>query len=298
MIEFSNVSYVYGKHTPFERAAVNNVSFKIEDGLVTGIIGHTGSGKSTVAQLMNALLTPTSGKVLLDGADINASREISYKTRFKVGIVFQYPEYQLFEETVEKDIAYGPTNMGLDETEIKRRVEMAADFVGISKEILKSSPFELSGGQKRRAAIAGVIAMEPKILVLDEPAAGLDPRGRSEILGRLTKYRQGSDKSIVIISHSMEDVAEYSDRILAMNDGGILCSGTPSEVFSHYDELCRSGLALPQITNIMNLVMKKCKERGIPFDNSAASFFTVDDAYKYLAQRLELKSEEGGNTVC
>lgn len=286
MIEFSDVSYVYGRHTPFERVAVNNISFKIEDGLVTGIIGHTGSGKSTVAQMMNALLAPTSGKVLLDGEDINASPEVSYNSRFKVGIVFQYPEYQLFEETVEKDIAYGPSNMGLDEAEIKRRVEAAAEFVGLSKEVLKSSPFELSGGQKRRVAIAGVVAMEPKVLVLDEPAAGLDPRGRSEILGRLTEYRKNSKSSLVIISHSMEDVAEYSDKILAMNDGRILCSGTPEEVFSHYDELCSSGLALPQVTGIMNTVKTKCAERGIEFDEKCGSMFTVEEAYDYLSKRL------------
>lgn len=291
MIEFSDVSYVYGRRTPFERVAVNNISFKIEDGLVTGIIGHTGSGKSTVAQMMNALLCPTSGKVLLDGQDINASKEKSFKSRFEVGIVFQYPEYQLFEETVEKDIAYGPTNMGLDESEIKERVEMAADFVGLAKDVLKASPFDLSGGQKRRVAIAGVIAMKPKTLVLDEPAAGLDPKGRSEILSRLCQYRKTEGNSLVIISHSMEDVAEYSDRIIAMNDGRILCQGTPSQVFSHYDELCESGLAIPQVTNIMQKVKAKCAESGIVLSDDCGSFFTVDEAFSYLSSLLNKAQE-------
>ena len=287
MIEFSDVSYVYGKRTPFERVAVNNISFKIEDGLVTGIIGHTGSGKSTIAQMMNALLCPTSGKVLLDGQDINASKEKSYKSRFEVGIVFQYPEYQLFEETVEKDIAYGPTNMGLSESEIKERVEMAADFVGISYKVLKSSPFELSGGQKRRVAIAGVIAMKPKTLVLDEPAAGLDPGGRREILSRLCNYRKTEGNSLVIISHSMEDVAEYSDRIIAMNDGKILCNGTPAQVFSHYDSLCASGLAIPQVTNIMQRVKNECAEKHIAVPEQFGSVFTVDEAFSYLETLLK-----------
>ncbi len=291
MIEFSDVSYVYGKHTPFERVAVNNISFKIEDGIVTGIIGHTGSGKSTVAQMMNALLAPTAGKVLLDGTDINSTKEESYKARFKVGLVFQYPEYQLFEETVEKDIAYGPSNMGLDDIQIRERVEMAAEFVGISKSVLKSSPFELSGGQKRRVAIAGVIAMKPKVLVLDEPAAGLDPRGRSEILDRLVKYKNTDGASLVIVSHSMEDVAEYSDRIIAMNDGRVLCQGTPAEVFSYHSELCRSGLALPQITSIMLEVKEKCKAMGISLPQSFESVFTVEDAYKALLPYLNCTKE-------
>ena len=291
MIEFSDVSYVYGKRTPFERVAVNNISFKIEDGLVTGIIGHTGSGKSTVAQMMNALLCPTSGKVLLDGEDINSSREKSYRSRFEVGIVFQYPEYQLFEETVEKDIAYGPANMGLDEAQIKERVKMAAEFVGLSRDVLKASPFELSGGQKRRVAIAGVIAMKPKTLVLDEPAAGLDPKGRSEILSRLCQYRKTEGNSLVIISHSMEDVAEYSDRIIAMNDGKVLCQGTPSQVFSHYEELCASGLAIPQVTNIMQKVKAKCRTCGISLDDGCGSIFTVDAAYSYLSSLLNRSQE-------
>ena len=290
MIEFQNVSYVYGKHTPFERAAVKNISFKIEDGLATGIIGHTGSGKSTVAQMMNSLISPTQGKVLLDGVDINSSKKTSFETRFKVGLVFQYPEYQLFEETVEKDIAFGPSNMGLDEGEIKERVEMAADFVGLTKQQMKASPFDLSGGQKRRVAIAGVIAMKPKTLVLDEPAAGLDPRSRSEILKRLTKYKE-SGNSLVIISHSMEDVAEFSDKIIALSGGEILCCGTPKEVFSHYEELTESGLALPQIATIMHKIRKKCRENGIPVPEDSRGIFSVEDAYEYLSMRLSERKE-------
>ena len=247
--------------------------------------------------MMNALIAPTSGKVLLNGADINSSRTESYKTRFKVGLVFQYPEYQLFEETVEKDIAYGPSNMGLDDNGIKERVEMAAEFVGLSKQVLKSSPFELSGGQKRRVAIAGVIAMQPEVLVLDEPAAGLDPRGRSEILGRLTKYRKTSGTSLVLISHSMEDVAEYSDRIIAMNDGRILCSGTPAQVFSHHEELKNSGLALPQITNIMLKVKEKCEKQGINTDFLDSSVFTVEDAYNALLPILRTSDGKGDSYV-
>lgn len=282
MIEFSDVSYIYGKNTPFERVAVNHLSFRIENGSVTGIIGHTGSGKSTVAQMMNALLAPASGCVRLDGADINASKEISCRTRFSVGLVFQYPEYQLFEETVEKDIAYGPSNMGLSPDEVQRRVASAAEFVGLPASLLKSSPFDLSGGQKRRAAIAGVIAMEPKTLVLDEPAAGLDPSGRNEILGRLSAYRGDGERSLVIISHSMEDVAEYSDHIIALDRGSLLCDGTPDEVFSQADRLIASGLAVPQVTSIMQAVKKQCAAERIPYDDGGRSFFTVEAAHGFL----------------
>jgi energy-coupling factor transport system ATP-binding protein len=240
--------------------------------------------------MMNSLISPTQGKVLLDGVDINSSKKTSFETRFKVGLVFQYPEYQLFEETVEKDIAFGPSNMGLDEGEIKERVEMAADFVGLTKQQMKASPFDLSGGQKRRVAIAGVIAMKPKTLVLDEPAAGLDPRSRSEILKRLTKYKE-SGNSLVIISHSMEDVAEFSDKIIALSGGEILCCGTPKEVFSHYEELTESGLALPQIATIMHKIRKKCRENGIPVPEDSRGIFSVEDAYEYLSMRLSERKE-------
>ena len=285
MIEFLNVSYVYGKDTPFEKEAVSNISFKIEDGLVTGIIGHTGSGKSTVARMMNALISPAEGKVLLNGADINESKRTAYLSRSKVGLVFQYPEYQLFEETVWKDIAFGPSNMGLSPSEIEERVLMASEFTGISRELLQKSPFDLSGGQKRRVAIAGVIAMLPDVLVLDEPAAGLDPRGRREILERLSKYKDEKGRAVVIISHSMEDVAEFSDRIIAVSDGALLAEGTPAQVFSHYDEIVASGLETPEVTSVMNEL--RAMGLDVPGD-----VFTVDEAYRILRGYV---SEKGGN---
>ncbi|MBO4343080.1 MAG: energy-coupling factor transporter ATPase, partial [Clostridia bacterium] len=230
MLEFENVSYFYSKNTPFEKEALKNISLTIKDNITTGIIGHTGCGKSTLAQMMNALISPTSGRVLLDGKDINAKDYNTVGVRFDVGLVFQYPEYQLFEETVYKDISFGPKNMGLSEEEIKERVKFAAGFTGITDDMLEKSPFELSGGQKRRVAIAGVIAMDPKILVLDEPAAGLDPKGRNEILSGLVEYRKKRGNSLVIISHSMEDIAVYSDEIIAMSDAEVLMTGTPGEV--------------------------------------------------------------------
>ncbi len=279
MLEFENVSYVYGANTPFEKKALDNVSFKIEKGKVTGIIGHSGSGKSTLAQLMNALYKPASGRVLLGGTDINKDAKTSHDVRFKVGLVFQYPEYQLFEETVEADIAYGPKNMGLSEAEIKERVRNAARFTGLSEEILARSPFELSGGQKRRCAIAGVIAMDPEVLVLDEPAAGLDPKGRSEILGGLMDYRRRRGNSLVIISHSMEDIAEYSDNIIAMSKGKILVSGTPHEVFSEYDLLKESGLSLPEVTEVMH----KLYAGGADIN---PALYTVDEAFDELLPKV------------
>ena len=275
MLEFKNVSYVYGEGTPFKKTAIDNVSFTIPDGKVTGLIGHTGSGKSTLSLLMNGLLSPTSGNVLLNGVDINAKGAKKRDVRFKVGLVFQYPEYQLFEETVEKDIAYGPRNMGLSEEDIQERILYAAHFTGISDEMLKKSPFELSGGQKRRVAIAGVIAMDPEILVLDEPAAGLDPKGKSEILGSLCDFRKKRDNSLVIISHSMEDIGMYSDNIITMADGKILLSGTPEEVFSHRDTLVENGLAVPEVTEILSLL----KKDGY---NVNGSCFTVESAAREL----------------
>jgi ABC-type cobalt transport system, ATPase component len=279
MIEFKNVSYVYGTNTPFQKTAVDNLSFTIEQGIVTGLIGHTGSGKSTVAQMMNALMRPTSGEVLFEGKNIWGKSVDTYKLRFRVGLVFQYPEYQLFEETVERDIAFGPKNMGLPEAEIKQRVENAAQFTGLSQELLKKSPFELSGGQKRRAAIAGVIAMDPDVLVLDEPAAGLDPKGRADILGGLIAYRKKRGNTLVLISHSMEDIANYSDKILAMSKGKLLSYGTPSEVFSHNEALVASGLMLPQVTEILH----KLKLRGMDVNQS---IYTVEDAVKELVGKL------------
>lgn len=273
MLEFKNVSYVYSKNTPFEKAAVSNVSITIKDNAVTGLIGHTGSGKSTLAQMMNALIKPTSGEVLLDGKNINAKDYNTPSVRFEVGLVFQYPEYQLFEETVYKDIAYGPKNMGLTDDEIDSRVRSAAKFTGVAEELLDKSPFELSGGQKRRVAIAGVLAMDPKILVLDEPAAGLDPRGRNEILSGLVEYRKSRGNSLVIISHSMEDIAVYSDEIIAMSGGKVLVSGTPKEVFSKNALLTSSGLDIPQVTE----VLVKLKNAGVNIDDD---IFTPDEAFR------------------
>lgn len=285
MLEFENVSYVYGANTPFEKKALDDVSFKIEKGKVTGIIGHSGSGKSTLAQLMNALYKPTSGRVLLGGQDINRDAKTSHGARFRVGLVFQYPEYQLFEESVGADIAYGPRNMELSEEEIRERVKNAARFTGLSEEILERSPFELSGGQKRRCAIAGVIAMNPEVLVLDEPAAGLDPKGRSEILGGLMDYHRRRGNSLVIISHSMEDIAEYSDSIIAMSQGKLLCSGTPHEVFSNYDILRESGLSLPEVTQVMHGLC----EKGA---NINPALYTVDQAFDELLPKLRKKDEK------
>lgn len=275
MLEFKDVSYVYGKNTPFEMTAVDHVSFTIKDNAVTGLIGHTGSGKSTLAQMTNALLKPTSGTVLLDGKDINAKDYDTPSVRFKVGLVFQYPEYQLFEETVYKDIAFGPHNMGLSDEEIDVRVKDAAHFTGLTPDMLEKSPFDLSGGQKRRVAIAGVVAMNPEILVLDEPAAGLDPSGRNEILSGLVEYRKKRGNSLVIISHSMEDIAVYSDEIIAMNHGKILVSGTPKKVFSQNALLTESGLDIPQVTE----VLVRLKNEGLPINDDK---YTVEDALNEL----------------
>lgn len=282
MLEFKDVSYVYGEGTPFKKTAVDNVSFTIPEGKVTGLIGHTGSGKSTLSLLMNGLLSPGSGKVLLNGVDINAKGTKKRDVRFKVGLVFQYPEYQLFEETVEKDIAYGPRNMGLSEEDIQERILYAAHFTGIDDEMLKKSPFELSGGQKRRVAIAGVIAMDPEILVLDEPAAGLDPKGKSEILGSLCDFRKKRDNTLVIISHSMEDIGLYSDNIITMADGKILLSGTPKEVFSHHDTLINNGLAIPEVTTILS----RLKNDGYDVNDSC---YTVEDAAQELKRLFAKK---------
>lgn len=280
MLEFENVSYVYGEKTPFEKTAVDNVSFKIPEGKVTGIIGHTGSGKSTLCLMMNGLLKPTSGRVLFHGKDIHQKDVNLRDIRFKVGLVFQYPEYQLFEETVEKDIAYGPKNMGLSEEDIKERIQYAAHFTGLNDELLKKSPFELSGGQKRRVAIAGLIAMDPEILVLDEPAAGLDPKGKSEILGGLCDFRRKRDNTLVIISHSMEDIGMYSDNIITMSKGKILLEGTPSEVFGRRDTLIENGLSVPEVTEILS----RLKKEGYDVNDGC---FTVEDAAKEIIKLLK-----------
>ena len=256
ILEVRNLDYIYSAGTPFEHKALDNVSFALAPGEFVGIIGHTGSGKSTLMQQMNGLLKPTSGQVLLDGVDIWSDKKLTRQARFRVGLVFQYPEYQLFEETVYRDIAFGPKNMGLEEKEIDRRVREAAGFVGLTEAQLEVSPFDLSGGQKRRVAIAGVIAMEPEVLILDEPTAGLDPVGRSEILGNIEAYRQAKNATIMMVSHSMEDVARLTDRLLVMNGSRLAMDGTPSEVFSRAQELLAMGLNIPQVTQVF-LELKK-----------------------------------------
>ena len=250
ILEVKDLNYIYSIGTPFEHKALDNVNFAINRGEFIGIIGHTGSGKSTLMQQLNGLLKPTSGQILLDGEDIWADKKRTRQARFRVGLVFQYPEYQLFEETVYKDIAFGPKNMKLSPEEVDRRVREAAGFVGLTEKQLEVSPFDLSGGQKRRVAIAGVIAMEPEILILDEPTAGLDPVGREEILGNIEAYRRAKNATIMMVSHSMEDVARLTDRLLVMNGSRLAFDNTPAEVFTHAEELLEMGLSIPQITQV------------------------------------------------
>lgn len=273
--ELKNASYTYSSGTPFEAAAVKNVSVAFEKGAITGVIGHTGSGKSTVAQLINGLLPVSSGEVFVCGKNIWEDKKNIRGVRFKAGLVFQYPEYQLFDETVYKDVAFGPKNMGLDDAEIDARVREAVRAVGLGEEVLNKSPFDLSGGQKRRAAIAGVLAMRPEILILDEPAAGLDPRGREEIMKHLAEYRDTTGASVIMISHSMEDIALYCDNILVMNGGEVFLYGTAREVFSHAEELMGVGLSVPQATKVL-IELKK-----LGFD-VPCSAFTVGDAEKEI----------------
>ena len=282
ILEVRNLDYIYSAGTPFEHKALDNVSFALEPGEFVGIIGHTGSGKSTLMQQMNGLLKPTSGQVLLDGVDIWSDKKLTRQARFRVGLVFQYPEYQLFEETVYRDIAFGPKNMGLGEEEVDRRVREAAGFVGLTEAQLEASPFDLSGGQKRRVAIAGVIAMEPEVLILDEPTAGLDPVGRAEILGNIEVYRQAKNATIMMVSHSMEDVARLTDRLLVMNGSRLAMDGTPSEVFSRAQELLAMGLNIPQVTQ----VFLKLKKLGL----DVKSVYTMEQA---VAEIVRLR---GGKT--
>ena len=250
IIEVKNLTYTYGLGTPFVTHAVNNVSFSLEKGEIIGLIGHTGSGKSTIVQQLNGLIKPESGEILLEGKNIWTEYKSIKDLRFKVGLVFQYPEYQLFEETVEKDIAFGPKNMGLSEEEIGIRVAYAANLVGLNNELLKKSPFDLSGGEKRRVAIAGIIAMKPEVLVLDEPTAGLDPKGRDLILARIKEYRDETGAAVIIVSHSMEDMAKTADRLLVMNKGNIEMLDTVSNVFSNAERLVEIGLDIPNVTKI------------------------------------------------
>ncbi len=250
ILQVKNLHHIYSAGTPFEHKALEDVNFSVERGEFIGIIGHTGSGKSTLMQHLNGLLKPTSGSVLLDGEDIWSDKKLTRQSRFRVGLVFQYPEYQLFEETVYKDIAFGPKNMGLHADEIDRRVREAARLVGITEQQLEVSPFDLSGGQKRRVAIAGVIAMEPEVLILDEPTAGLDPEGREDILQNINTYRMEKNATVMMVSHSMTDVARLTDRLLVMNGARLAMDGTPAEVFARADELLDMGLDIPEITRV------------------------------------------------
>ncbi len=261
-IEVKNLTHKYSAGTPFEHTALDDVSFSLERGEFIGVIGHTGSGKSTLMQHLNGLLKPDSGEILLDGVDIWQDKKTTRQTRFRVGLVFQYPEYQLFEETVYKDIAFGPKNMGLKADEIDRRVRESAAAVGLFHELLAASPFDLSGGQKRRVAIAGVLAMEPELLILDEPTAGLDPAGREEILNYIDSYRKAKHATIMMVSHSMGDVARMADRLIVMNKSKIALMDTPAEVFRHADELVQMGLNIPVLTQ----VFMKLKQLGLPVE--------------------------------
>ena len=288
-IQTEGLTYRYGIGTPFEKTAVDHVDLEIEAGSFVGIIGHTGSGKSTLIQHLNGLLRPTEGKVLLDGVDIWADKSKMRQMRFRVGLVFQYPEYQIFEETVAKDIAVGPRNMGLAEEEVQARVQETAAIVGLSEEILKQSPFLLSGGQKRRVAIAGVMAMRPEVLILDEPTAGLDPRGREEILQEIQAYRNQTGATILLVSHSMEDVARHAKKILVMNAGKVFCYDTVANVFRRSQELQAIGLAVPQITRVCDAL----RARGVPLTDD---IFTVEQAKQQLLEWYH--RTRGGQGTC
>ena len=280
IIRLENVTHNYGNGTPLCVSAIKNINVEIEPGELVGIIGHTGSGKSTLIQHLNGLLTPTEGRVWIDGEDIWQNKKNIKNVRFKVGLCFQYPEYQLFEETVYKDIAFGPKNMKLSEEEIKQRVLEAADFVGLSRELLTKSPFDLSGGEKRRAAIAGVMAMKPKILVLDEPTAGLDPQGKESILDMILHYKKATGATVLLVTHSMEDVARVATKILVMNRAQIVMYDTVKSVFARSEELEQIGLAVPQITRIC----RELKKRGLELDES---IYTVSDACAALLPLLK-----------
>ena len=279
ILRLEEVSFVYGKGTPFEKVALDRVSVGFGRGKITGLIGHTGSGKSTLVNLLNGLYKPTSGKVYFNGVDIWESPKEIQKIRYKIGLVMQYPEYQLFDETVRADIGFAPRNLGLSEDEIDRRVSEAANFVGITEEMLGKSPFDLSGGQKRRAAIAGILAMDPDVLVLDEPAAGLDPRGRREILGGLTRYAREKDKTIILVSHSMEDMALYCDEVVVMSNHRLYMNGSVDEIFSEGESLASVGLEVPAISRIATALIKK----GIPLEGR---LYTVDGVAGALADYL------------
>lgn len=275
ILQVENLTHTYGIGTPFQRDAVKDISFAVNSGEFLGIIGHTGSGKSTLIQHLNGLLQPTSGRILLNGKDIWAEPKKIRQVRFQVGLVFQYPEYQLFEETVYKDIAFGPTNMGKTGDELDACIREAAKLVGLREETLEKSPFELSGGQKRRVALAGVMAMRPKILILDEPTAGLDPAGRENLLANIRDYHRNSGGTIILVSHSMDEIAQNVDRILVLKSAHILMQGTPKEVFSHAEDLLSAGLDVPQITRVAMAL----RERGVAIDPAV---YTVEDLKREL----------------
>ena len=279
IIQTERLSHIYSAGTPFEHGALVDVDFTAYRGEYLGIIGHTGSGKSTLIQHLNGLLKPTSGRVLFEGRDIWESKERTRQTRFQVGLVFQYPEYQLFEETIYKDIAFGPKNMGLDEREVDRRVREAAQFVGLREDMLEKSPFELSGGQKRRVALAGVLAMEPEVLVLDEPTAGLDPAGRENLMANIRDYHRNKGKTIILVSHSMDEIARNVDRILVLKNAHVPFSGAPREVFAHGDELEAMGLGVPAMTRVFH----RLRAMGVDIDPSV---YTTEQARDAVLAKL------------
>lgn len=287
VIETKNLEYVYGVDTGFEKPALTNVNISIEKGEFIGLIGHTGSGKSTLIQQLNGLLKPTSGKVILEGKDIWEQPKKIREVRFKVGMVFQYPEYQLFEENVYKDIAFGPSNMGLNEAKIESRVLEAARFVGLSENLLFKSPFDLSGGEKRRAAIAGIIAMDPEILILDEPTAGLDPLGKKSLIKQIMDYHKERKNTIIFVSHSMEDIAKVADRVLVMANGTVKMFDTPENIFAKADYLNKIGLRVPQITRIM----KKLKDKGYAVNDNV---LTVQQGVEQILRLLRGESISNG----
>ena len=284
IIKTEHLTHCYSHGTPFEKTAVKDINLEIDEGELVGVIGNTGSGKSTLIQHLNGLLKPDSGKVYIDGTDIFESKEILQKTRFKVGLVFQYPEYQLFEETVEKDIAFGPRNLGMSEDEIKAAVTHAMESVGLSDKYRHKSPFELSGGQKRRVAIAGVIAMRPKVLILDEPTAGLDPKGRDRILSLIESYHRSEKNTVLLVSHSMEDIAKYASKVLVMNQGTVFSYGTVEETFSRAEEIEKIGLSVPQVTKLFDMLSKSGYEIN-------EHVYDLDRAEKLL---MQLISQKGG----
>lgn len=288
ILKTEDLTYQYSIGTPFEKTAVDHVNLEIEEGAFVGIIGHTGSGKSTLIQHFNGLIRPTSGKIYLDGTDIWADKTNIRQVRFQVGLVFQYPEYQIFEDTVYKDIAFGPRNMGLSEAEIKERVEETAALVGLTQAQLNQSPFDLSGGQKRRVAIASVMALRPKVLILDEPTAGLDPKGREDILREIRRYHKETGRTVLLVSHSMEDMANCAEKILVMNAGKVFCYDTVENVFRQAKALQEIGLAVPQITR----VCMQLREQGIPLSDD---IYTVEAAYQQI---LQLYRQQKEGTEC